>query len=93
MTISDFATKHTISERTVRVWIEKGYIPGASLAEDYVPASARKPYTKARAKPAMPFIAALSMRPEITFMCCRPCTACVRTSSTDMLIAWLKLAT
>jgi hypothetical protein len=50
MTISDFATKHTISERTVRVWIEKGYIPGASLAEDYVPASARKPYTKARAK-------------------------------------------
>lgn len=39
-----------ISERTVRVWIEKGYIPGASLAEDYVPASARKPYTKARAK-------------------------------------------
>ena len=25
MTISDFATKHTISERTVRVWIEKEY--------------------------------------------------------------------
>ncbi len=50
MTISDFATKHNMNERTVRVWIEKGYIPGASLAEDYVPASARKPYTKARAK-------------------------------------------
>ena len=50
MTISDFATKHTISERTVRVWIEKEYIPGANLNEDCVPASARKPYTKARAK-------------------------------------------
>lgn len=50
MTIIDFAKKHNTSERTVRGWIEKGYIPGSNLAEDYVPASARKPYTKARAK-------------------------------------------
>lgn len=50
MTISDFATKVKISEKTVIKWINNGYIPGASVENNYVPDSARKPYTKARAK-------------------------------------------
>lgn len=93
MTISDFATKHTISERTVRVWIEKNISQGQILMRIVFLLRQENPIRKQEQKPAMPFIAVLSMRPEITFMCCRPCTVCVRTSSTDMLIAWLKLAT
>lgn len=50
MTISDFATKVKTSEKTVIRWINNGYIPGASVENNYVPDSARKPYTKARAK-------------------------------------------
>mgnify|MGYP000769810710 CR=1 FL=1 len=50
MTISDFATEVKTSEKTVIKWINNGYIPGASVENNYVPDSARKPYTKARAK-------------------------------------------
>ena len=49
MTISDFAEKQKTKKKTVLGWIEKGYIPGANLAKDFIPDSARKPYTKARA--------------------------------------------
>lgn len=48
--ISDFATEVKTSEKTVIKWINNGYIPGASVENNYVPDSARKPYTKARAK-------------------------------------------
>ena len=50
MTIFDFSKKTGKKERTVRHWIEQGYIPGANLDEDYIPDSARPPYTLARAK-------------------------------------------
>ena len=50
MTISDFATEVKTSKETVIKWINNGYIPGASVENNYVPDSARKPYTKARAK-------------------------------------------
>ena len=48
MTIDEFATKMQIKRGTVISWVSKGFIPGAH--DDYVPDSARKPYTRARAK-------------------------------------------
>ena len=39
-------------KKTVIKWISKDLIPGADLTADYVPDSARPPYTKARAKDA-----------------------------------------
>lgn len=48
MTIIRFADIHKVSVKTVRDWIAKGYIPGAD--EYTVPDSARRPYTKTRAK-------------------------------------------
>ena len=52
MTIQEFATAHGAKVATVENWIEKGYIPNANLNENYIPNSARVPYTKARAKNA-----------------------------------------
>lgn len=51
MTIKEFAVKYGVLEITVMSWIEQGYIPGAH--DDFVPNSARKPYTQARAKDGM----------------------------------------
>jgi hypothetical protein len=51
MTISDFATKVKTSEKTVIRWINNGYIPGASVENNYIPDSARKPYTEDGAVP------------------------------------------
>ena len=48
MTITQFAKINKVSEKTVRDWIAKGYIPGAD--ESSVPDFARRPYTKTRAK-------------------------------------------
>ena len=48
MTIDEFATKVKAKKATVLSWISKGLIPGAH--DDYVPSSARKPYTRTRAK-------------------------------------------
>lgn len=50
MTISAFAEKHKTKKETVLGWIEKGYIPGANLEKDFIPDSAKKPYTRARAQ-------------------------------------------
>lgn len=52
MTIEDFAKSKKKSIKIVRNWIKKGYIPGASIEDNYVPNSARIPYTMARAKTA-----------------------------------------
>ena len=52
MTINQFAEIHNKRRRLVLDWISKGFIPGASVDRDYVPDSARVPYTKARAKNA-----------------------------------------
>lgn len=50
MTLDDFVTKCGKSDKTVRSWLEKGYVPGAYIIEDtnswYIPDSARVPYTK-----------------------------------------------
>lgn len=48
MNIKDFATKCGVLEATVKEWIKKGYVPGAQ--GDYIPPSARQPYTVTRAK-------------------------------------------
>lgn len=50
MTIELFALKNNIKRETVEKWIRSGLIPKANIEKDYVPDSARQPYTKARAK-------------------------------------------
>ena len=53
MTIEEFMKNYNIKKKeTVVKWISDQLIPGASLSKDYVPNSARPPYTKARAKTA-----------------------------------------
>lgn len=53
MTINEFMIKNNIRKKnTVIAWIEKGLIPNATLDPEYIPESARKPYTRARAKNA-----------------------------------------
>lgn len=51
MTIAKFAENNNTTVKSVLVWIYKGLIPMASVDHDYVPDSARKPYS-ARAKDA-----------------------------------------
>ncbi len=43
-----------VSEKTAKQWIQKEYVPGADLENDYVPDSAKSPYTEARAKIKFP---------------------------------------
>ena len=50
MRIEDFATKYKKDIRLVKDWINKGFIPGASLENNYIPDSARIPDTKIRAR-------------------------------------------
>lgn len=50
MTIRAFAEKHNKEIRLVKQWIRKEFIPGASLEENYIPDSARVPYTCTRAR-------------------------------------------
>lgn len=52
MTIRAFAHAMNKSVKTVQKWVQDGYIPGASIENDYIPDSARIPYTQARAKNA-----------------------------------------
>lgn len=52
MTIDEFMKRHNLNKKTVTSWISQGFIPGAELSNDFVPDSARIPYTKARAKTA-----------------------------------------
>ena len=53
MTIDTFKYNYGIKKKeTVIKWILENLIPGADLGADYVPDSARPPYTKARAKDA-----------------------------------------
>lgn len=44
MTIKDYSIRYDKSEKTVKQWIQKGYVPGADLENDYVPDSAKTPY-------------------------------------------------
>lgn len=48
VTIEEFARMNDVKPSTVRGWISKGFIPGAH--DDYIPLSARRPYTDTRAK-------------------------------------------
>lgn len=51
MTIERFMSNYGIKRReTVTNWIKNGLMPGANLQHNYIPDSARPPYTKARAK-------------------------------------------
>ncbi len=51
MTIDTFMSNYGMrTKNTVVKWILDGLIPCANLDQDYVPDSARPPYTKARAK-------------------------------------------
>ena len=50
MNIDSFALINKVKKKTVEKWIKKGLIPKANLRKDYIPDSARPPYTKARAK-------------------------------------------
>ena len=52
MTIEKFSLDNKVKRRTVVMWINNGYIPNADLEKNYIPNSARPPYTKARAKNA-----------------------------------------
>ena len=50
MTIEKFALDNKIGKKIVEKWIKEGLIPKADLEKNYVPDSARQPFTKARAK-------------------------------------------
>ena len=50
MTVDAFRERCGASAKTVKAWIENGYVPGANWDDDYVPDSARPPFTEARAK-------------------------------------------
>ena len=50
MKIDTFASENKVKRKTVEKWIKDGLIPKADIENDYVPDSARQPYTKARAK-------------------------------------------
>lgn len=53
MTIKEFMENNGLKHRTtVENWINDKLIPNASVENDYIPNSARIPYTKARAKKA-----------------------------------------
>ncbi|MBS6463190.1 MAG: hypothetical protein KH352_07340 [Ruminococcus sp.] len=52
MNIDKFASINNVKRKTVEKWINDGLIPRANLEGDYIPDSARPPFTKARAKNA-----------------------------------------
>lgn len=52
MNIETFALREKVGRKTVEKWIRKGLIPKADLESDYIPDSARQPYTSARARNA-----------------------------------------
>lgn len=52
MKIDTFALQNKVKRKTVEKWIKDDLIPKADLEKDYIPESARLPYTKARAKNA-----------------------------------------
>ena len=51
MTFQKFMEKYNLkNSATVKGWIDKGYIPGASFENNFIPDEARPPYTKSRSK-------------------------------------------
>ena len=51
MTFQKFLEKYNLkNSATVKGWIDKGYIPGASFENNFIPDEARPPYTKSRSK-------------------------------------------
>ena len=59
MTINQFCEKTDSRRSKVLDWIKRGYIPGADLEKDYIPDSARVPFTGARAKKATSIYASI----------------------------------
>ena len=52
MTIEEFAKNHRVTVKTIKKWISDGLLPGASIKDNYIPPSARRPYTDTRARNA-----------------------------------------
>ncbi len=53
MTIEKFCEINSIrNKQKVKKWIQDGLIPGANLSKNYIPDSARIPYTNTRARTA-----------------------------------------
>ena len=51
MTFQEFMEKYNLkNSATVKGWIDKGYIPGASFENNFITDEARPPYTKSRSK-------------------------------------------
>lgn len=51
MTLEEFMQKYNIKRKQKLLeWISKGLIPKANIERNYVPNSARVPYTKSRAR-------------------------------------------
>ena len=51
MTFQEFMEKYNLkNSATVKGWIDKGYIPGASFENNFIPDEAKPPYTKSHPK-------------------------------------------
>ncbi len=50
MTIEQFSSLKNVKIQTVRKWVKEGLIPKADIEKNFVPDSARCPFTNARAK-------------------------------------------
>ncbi len=50
MTPNEYMERYGIKKRRLTEWAKTGLIPGADLANNYIPDSARKPYTCTRAR-------------------------------------------
>lgn len=61
MTVEAFRERCGASAKTVKAWIENGYVPGANWDADYVPDSAKPPFTEARAKIKFPISVFMSI--------------------------------
>lgn len=63
MTIFEFQSRCKESTKTIRNWLEQGYIPGAAqnleTGEWEIPVHARPPYTRTRAKTAQGICASI----------------------------------
>lgn len=61
MKVEEFAERCHKNVKTVKNWISQNYVPGANLEDDYVPDSAKPPFTEARAKIKFPISVFMSI--------------------------------
>lgn len=72
MTVQEFAIKCGTKEATVVNWLEKGYVPGTTKVDGTfrIPQSARKPYTKNRAKTGSAILKSMVKACDLRFGIC-----------------------